>query len=78
MSEAKHTPAVEEVRKELMDARLEWEKAELIREAAPELLAALQQGRDLIAGDLAGLQWKRACRDFVTRADAAIAKAVQS
>jgi hypothetical protein len=45
--------------------------------AAPDLLAALQSGEALIAGDLTGLEWKRACREFLAAARAAIARATQ-
>ena len=34
---------------------------------------ALQQGIDLIVGDLTGSEWKRACLDFVANARAALA-----
>lgn len=34
---------------------------------------ALQQGIDLIVGDLTGAEWKRACHDFVANARAALA-----
>lgn len=43
--------------------------------AAPDMLAALKEARDLLAGDLTGVEWKRACHAFVAKADAAIAKA---
>lgn len=42
---------------------------------APDLLAAVIEARDLIAGNRTGVEWKRACAAFVVAADAAIAKA---
>lgn len=43
--------------------------------AAPEMAEALEAAIDLIDGDLTGLEWKRACRAFVTSARAIVAKA---
>lgn len=43
--------------------------------AAPEMLEALEDAEALITGDLVGSEWKRACRSFVIKARAAIAKA---
>ena len=43
--------------------------------AAPDLLEALEFGEDLISGDLVGVEWKIACKKFVSDARAAIAKA---
>lgn len=44
-------------------------------EAAPDMLAALKEARSLLAGELVGVEWKRACYAFIARADATIAKA---
>jgi len=43
--------------------------------AAPDLYDALDAAIDLIEGDLTGLEWKQACREFVTSARAIVAKA---
>ena len=43
--------------------------------AAPKLLAVVQDGERLIAGDLTGIEWKRECRAFLEAARAALAKA---
>lgn len=43
--------------------------------ASGEVMEWLQQGVDLIDGDLTGVEWKRACRIFLTEARAAIALA---
>lgn len=42
---------------------------------APELLAELSAGVELIAGDLTGAEWKQACNNWLKSARAAIAKA---
>lgn len=43
--------------------------------SSPELLEALEKGVSLIKGDLVGVDWKRACAEFIADANAAIAKA---
>jgi hypothetical protein len=43
--------------------------------AAPDMAEALEVAIDLIDGDMTGLEWKQACRDFVASARAIIAKA---
>ena len=43
----------------------------------PTPAEALRAGIDLINGDLTGAEWKRACRDFIKQATAALAAAPQ-
>lgn len=43
-----------------------------------ELVEALQEVRDLIAGDLVGSAWKRACREKIAKANAALARAKEA
>lgn len=43
----------------------------------PTPAEALRAGIDLINGDLTGVEWKRACRDFIEQATAALAAAPQ-
>lgn len=52
----------------------------LIAQAAliAELVEALQEVRDLIAGDLVGSAWKRACREKIAKANAALARAKEA
>jgi hypothetical protein len=66
-------------RSRYVDGRSDEEQlanARLIR-ATPDLLTAAQSAVDLISGDLTGVEWKVACREFLRRARAAIAKATQ-
>lgn len=53
----------------------ELEACALLIAAAPELLSIAERAHDLIAGDLVGAEWKKACHDFTRDARAAIAKA---
>ena len=43
--------------------------------AAPDMYEALEEARQLINGDLVGVEWKRACQDFMRHSRAALAKA---
>ena len=54
----------------------DWERRDKEqRRRISELREALRAGENLIAGDLTGAEWKRACCEFLTTARAAIAKA---
>lgn len=44
------------------------------QQAIAELVEALEEGHDLIRGDLVEGHWKRACRKFTTNARALISK----
>jgi hypothetical protein len=46
-------------------------------QAAVEMYAALETGRDLVIGDTTGVEWKRACHAFIRAADSALSKARQ-
>jgi hypothetical protein len=59
---------------DLMFGVLRVEDARLIA-AAPELLSVAIKAEALISGELVGVEWKRACAEFVKEARAAIARA---
>ena len=59
------------------DCEDEWEANATLASAAPDMLEALSEGVDLIEGDLTGTDWKKACRAFVSKSRAAIAKATR-
>jgi hypothetical protein len=43
--------------------------------AAPDLYEALADGKELISGDLVGVEWKQACAAFLDKARLALSRA---
>jgi len=57
------------------DVGLDGDEVEYIRaDLVEEMYEALKTGEDLIKGDLVGVEWKRACREYLKSARTALAK----